>query len=181
MTRASSAATERRRGRPARPSRRRRSGDAAAGPASRRAAVSAPIRSPDSRPGSPWTLPLPRFLPASAPRGAISPPACAVPRRSKAEGPARPVAGLGRGGAWRRIDAAGNLVVRKPASPGREGRQGDPAGPPRHGVPENSDSGHDFSAIPFRPRCRDGWLVAEATAWGPTTASASLVAGRSRG
>ena len=133
------------------------------------------LRCPDSLPDSrPWLTMDPSLAPIFA--GLEPAPVwrhfatlCAVPRRSKAEGPLRDQlqAWAAARGLATRIDAAGNLVVRKPASPGREGRPGVILQAHLDMVcQKNSDSGHDFSRHPIRPRCRDGWLVAEATTLG---------------
>lgn len=94
---------------------------------------------------------------------------CALPRPSKGEARLRQQLqdwAQARGLAtW--VDAAGNLLVRKPASAGREA------------VPtvvlqahldmvcqSNADHAHDFLRDPIVPVVRDGWLVAEDTTLG---------------
>ena len=65
------------------------------------------------------------------------------------------------------VDEVGNLVVRKPATPGMEDphRRG-AARPPGHGVPGNTGTVHDFFKDPIRPVLKDGWLIAENTTLG---------------
>jgi dipeptidase D len=94
---------------------------------------------------------------------------CAAPRASKAEAGLRDSLlhwALARGlGAV--VDAAGNLIVRKPASAGGEGRPGVVLQAHLDMVcQKNADSGHDFSRDPIVPELRDGWLVAEKTTLG---------------
>jgi dipeptidase D len=64
---------------------------------------------------------------------------CAIPRDSKNEGRLRDTLKAwaeGRG-LLATVDAAGNLIIRKPASPGREGfSRDDPAVASRYGLPE---------------------------------------------
>lgn len=65
------------------------------------------------------------------------------------------------------VDAAGNLIIRKPATRNMENR---------HGVvlqghldmvcQKNDDTDHDFHRDPIRPVLNDGWLVAESTTLG---------------
>jgi dipeptidase D len=74
---------------------------------------------------------------------------------------------VGRHGFSSRIDAAGNLVLAKPASPGREGAAGTVLQSHLDMVNEK-DKGvaHDFSRDPIKPR-RDGeWLKATGTTLG---------------
>lgn len=94
---------------------------------------------------------------------------CAVPRRSKEEGAVRDqvVAWAVQRGLETRVDGAGNLLIRKPASAGREAAavlvlQGhlDMV------CQKNAGCEHDFSRDPIRPQCRDGWLVADETTLG---------------
>ena len=94
---------------------------------------------------------------------------CSIPRQSKQEEQLRDhlltwAESLGLSAA---VDEAGNLIIRKPASPGKES------------VPavvlqahldmvcqKNADSAHDFARDPIVPVERDGWLVAEGTTLG---------------
>lgn len=94
---------------------------------------------------------------------------CAIPRASKAE------AGLrGQLLAWSaarglacRVDEAGNLIVSKPASPGREGARGVVLQAHLDMVcQKNAGSAHDFSRDPIVPVRRDGWLAGEETTLG---------------
>jgi dipeptidase D len=64
-------------------------------------------------------------------------------------------------------DAAGNLLIRKPASPGREGRPGVILQGHLDMVCQANDGiTHDFTRDPIRPVVRDGWLVADDTTLG---------------
>jgi dipeptidase D len=65
------------------------------------------------------------------------------------------------------VDAAGNLIVRKPATPGhgRPRRRG-VAGPSGHGMPGQCRYRARFFKDPIRPVLQDGWLVAENTTLG---------------
>lgn len=65
------------------------------------------------------------------------------------------------------VAPAGNLIIRKPASPGRENVPGVVLQAHLDMVcQKNRDSSHDFSSDPITPTLRDGWLVAEATTLG---------------
>ena len=103
---------------------------------------------------------------------------CRIPRQSKAEGRLRDELrqwALARG-LVTRIDAAGNLVIRKPASAGRE--QAPAVVLQAHldmvcqKTPETS---HDYSRDPIRPVRRDGWLLAEGTTLGADNGDMRLV------
>ena len=94
---------------------------------------------------------------------------CAIPRPSKGEARLREhlqAWAEGRG-LTVQVDEIGNLIIRKPASPGREA------------VPavvlqahldmvcqKNAETVHDFAHDPIRPVLRDGWLLAEGTTLG---------------
>ncbi|MBM4379222.1 MAG: beta-Ala-His dipeptidase [Deltaproteobacteria bacterium] len=94
---------------------------------------------------------------------------CAIPRPSKAEGAVRDaVEAWARGrGLATRLDAVGNLLIRKPAHPGREGA-------PTVAIQghldmvtqKNGDSAHDFTRDPIRTEVQDGWVVAPETTLG---------------
>ncbi|NTV09916.1 MAG: aminoacyl-histidine dipeptidase [Zoogloea sp.] len=94
---------------------------------------------------------------------------CSIPRPSKGEGRLRD-----RLLAWAAarhlaatVDGAGNLLIRKPASPGRESQAGVVLQAHLDMVcQKNADAPHDFSRDPIRPVRKDGWLVAEATTLG---------------
>ncbi len=94
---------------------------------------------------------------------------CAIPRPSKGE--ARLRAHLE---AWAQarglatlVDASGNLIVRKPASAGRETAPGVVLQCHMDMVCQaNADTPHDFLKDPITPVVRDGWLVAEDTTLG---------------
>lgn len=94
---------------------------------------------------------------------------CRMPRRSKAEGPLRDAIrqrAVARGLAAS-VDAAGNLLIRKAASTGREKAPGVVLQAHLDMVCQKSaESGHDFSRDPIRPVRRDGWLLAEDTTLG---------------
>jgi dipeptidase D len=94
---------------------------------------------------------------------------CAIPRASRHEAALRDhlLAWATARELPARVDAAGNLLIRKPASAGREDRptmilQGhlDMVCQKRAG------SSHDFLRDPIRPVLRDGWLAAEDTTLG---------------
>ncbi|MDR0634650.1 MAG: aminoacyl-histidine dipeptidase [Azoarcus sp.] len=94
---------------------------------------------------------------------------CRIPRASGHEGALRDELS-----AWARarglgasVDAAGNLVLRKPASPGRENRPGVVLQAHLDMVcQKNGDSAHDFARDPIRPVLRDGWVTASDTTLG---------------
>lgn len=94
---------------------------------------------------------------------------CAIPRPSKGE--ARLTAHLKDWATTRgldaSIDAAGNLLVRKPASPGFASAPGVILQAHLDMVCQNNaDVPHDFSRDPILPVLRDNWLVAEGTTLG---------------
>jgi dipeptidase D len=94
---------------------------------------------------------------------------CAIPRPSKQEQALR--LRLAEWAAARGLafatDAAGNLLIRKPASPGREDRSGVILQAHLDMVCQaNGGVAHDFTKDPIRPVERDGWLVAEETTLG---------------
>lgn len=94
---------------------------------------------------------------------------CRIPRASKQEGPLRDH--LRQWAAARRlatlVDEAGNLLVKKPATAGREGA---PAVVLQAHLDmvcqKNADVAHDFARDPIRAVLRDGWLTAEGTTLG---------------
>lgn len=94
---------------------------------------------------------------------------CVTPRRSKQEGVlcgylldwAR------KNGLEGRQDAASNVLIRKPASVGCEGRSGLVLQAHLDMVcQQNAGAGHDFDRDPIIPALHDGWLVAEKTTLG---------------
>jgi dipeptidase D len=94
---------------------------------------------------------------------------CAVPRASKHEARLREVIrtwATGRG-LPARVDAAGNLIITKPASPGREEA---PTlllqGHLDMVCQKNADSRHDFMRDPIVPRREGEWLLAPDTTLG---------------
>ena len=94
---------------------------------------------------------------------------CAIPRASKQEAKLRQhlLAWAGQRGLVAAVDAAGNLIIRKPASPGRENVPGVVLQAHLDMVCQNNaDTPHDFSRDPIRPQRRDGWLVADGTTLG---------------
>ena len=65
------------------------------------------------------------------------------------------------------VDSVGNLIVRKPASPGLEAVPGVVLQAHLDMVCQaNADTPHDFSRDPIVPVLRDGWLVADGTTLG---------------
>jgi len=65
------------------------------------------------------------------------------------------------------VDAAGNLIIRKPASAGRESSPGIVLQAHLDMVcQKNSGHAHDFSRDPIVPVLRNGWLIAEETTLG---------------
>ena len=94
---------------------------------------------------------------------------CEIPRASGQEERLRQhlVAWAGERGLAAAVDAAGNLIVRKPASAGRENLPGVILQAHLDMVCQrNTDTVHDFSRDPIRPLRRDGWLTAEGTTLG---------------
>ena len=94
---------------------------------------------------------------------------CAIPRASKQEAKLRQhlLAWAGQRGLAAAVDAAGNLIIRKPASPGRENFPGVILQAHLDMVCQNNAATpHDFSRDPIRPLRRDGWLVADGTTLG---------------
>ena len=94
---------------------------------------------------------------------------CATPRASKAEGLLREK--LQRWAVARglsaAVDAAGNLIISKAASPGRENAPAIVLQAHLDMVcQKNGASAHDFSRDPICPVLRDGWLIAEETTLG---------------
>jgi len=94
---------------------------------------------------------------------------CRIPRQSKQEGALRDHLrdwAIARGLATQ-VDTAGNLIIRKPATPGREHVPGMVLqGHLDMVCQKNSDSSHDFSRDPIRPVLREGFLIAEDTTLG---------------
>ncbi|MBP6709120.1 MAG: M20/M25/M40 family metallo-hydrolase, partial [Candidatus Accumulibacter sp.] len=94
---------------------------------------------------------------------------CRIPRQSKAEGPLRDEIrqwALAKGLVVR-VDGAGNLLIRKPASVGREDAPVLVVQAHLDMVcQKNPGVAHDFSRDPIRPVYQDGWLVAEDTTLG---------------
>lgn len=65
------------------------------------------------------------------------------------------------------VDPAGNLIIRKPATPGMENRPGVVLQGHLDMVCQaNAGTAHDFFKDPIRPVLKDGWLVAENTTLG---------------
>lgn len=94
---------------------------------------------------------------------------CAVPRASKQEAPLRDhlATWAQERGLETQQDAAGNLVIRKPGTAGREQAPGVVLQGHLDMVCQaNSGTAHDFGADPIRPLLRDGWLLAENTTLG---------------
>lgn len=107
----------------------------------------------------------------------LSPPAvwrhfaalCALPRPSKGEGRVREhlLTWAAARGLATETDTVGNLLIRKPASPGCAGAPGVVLQAHLDMVCQcNADVVHDFNVDPIVPVLRDGWLVAERTTLG---------------
>jgi dipeptidase D len=94
---------------------------------------------------------------------------CAIPRASKAEAPLRQALNdwaRSRGLATR-VDTAGNLLISKPASAGREKHPGVILqGHLDMVCQQNEGSAHDFARDAIAATLKDGWLVAENTTLG---------------
>lgn len=94
---------------------------------------------------------------------------CATPRASKHEAALREILlrwAMDRG-LNAAVDAAGNLIISKSASVGREDSPGVVLQAHLDMVcQKNADSTHDFSRDPIVPDLRDGWLVADKTTLG---------------
>ena len=94
---------------------------------------------------------------------------CAIPRASGDEAAVRSaVEAWAKGqGLSTELDRAGNLLIRKPARPGRAGAPGVVLQAHLDMVAQkNGDSAHDFKRDPIRPVVKDGWLVAPETTLG---------------
>lgn len=94
---------------------------------------------------------------------------CAIPRPSKHEARLREhlEAWAEARGLAHEADEAGNLLIRKAATPGMEARLGVVLqGHLDMVCQQNDGTGHDFHADPIRPVLRDGWLVAPDTTLG---------------
>lgn len=94
---------------------------------------------------------------------------CAIPRPSKGEAALRQF--LQTWAAARNlvseVDAAGNLLIRKAATPGWENAPGVVLQAHLDMVCQsNAGVAHDFNRDPIRPVLRDGWLLAEQTTLG---------------
>lgn len=64
-------------------------------------------------------------------------------------------------------DGIGNIIIRKPATPGMENRKGIILQAHIDMVPQkNSDKVHDFEKDPIQPRIVDGWVYATGTTLG---------------
>jgi dipeptidase D len=94
---------------------------------------------------------------------------CRIPRASKHESALRDELlawASGRGLAVE-VDAAGNLLIRKPATPGRERSPGVVLQAHLDMVcQKNGDSDHDFLRDPIVPALDGGWLAADKTTLG---------------
>lgn len=94
---------------------------------------------------------------------------CATPRASKAEAALRDalLAWAAEKSLTSTVDRAGNLILKKPATPGCEHAPTVVLQAHLDMVCEkNADSAHDFSRDAIVPVLRDGWLVAEQTTLG---------------
>lgn len=94
---------------------------------------------------------------------------CAVPRPSKHEERIRQfiLDFATQHGIEAITDKAGNVILRKPATPGFENRKGVVLQSHMDMVPQkNNDTVHDFLTDPIRPRVVDGWVHATGTTLG---------------
>jgi dipeptidase D len=94
---------------------------------------------------------------------------CAIPRPSKKEAALRAhlLDWAGRQGLESQVDGAGNLILRKSATPGRENRPGVILqGHLDMVCQKNASTTHDFERDPIRATLHDGWLIAEDTTLG---------------
>lgn len=94
---------------------------------------------------------------------------CDIPRPSKHEEQIRDyIKGWAElQGLSTQVDAAGNLIIRKPATPGMENRKGVVLQSHLDMVCQaNAGTEHDFFKDPIRPVLKDGWLIAENTTLG---------------
>lgn len=98
---------------------------------------------------------------------------CNIPRPSKHEQALRDhlKAWAEQRGLQAAVDAVGNLVIKKPATPGMEHRKTVTLqGHLDMVCQQNAGTGHDFFKDPIRPVLKDGWLVAENTTLGADNA-----------
>lgn len=94
---------------------------------------------------------------------------CAIPRPSLREAALREhlIAWAARHGIASQVDGAGNLILRKPASPGGESAAGVVLQAHLDMVCQaNAGTSHDFEHDPIRAVVRDGWALAENTTLG---------------
>ncbi len=94
---------------------------------------------------------------------------CAIPRPSKGEDRLRDylVDWAAARSLAAKVDAAGNLIISKRASAGREKSPGVVLQSHLDMVCQNNaDTPHDFACDPIAPVLRDGWLLAEGTTLG---------------
>jgi dipeptidase D len=92
-----------------------------------------------------------------------------IPRGSKEEEKIREyvVQVAERAGLKHQVDATGNVLVKKPGSPGKEGAPATVLQSHLDMVNEkNSDVDHDFSEDPIRPVMDGDWLTADGTTLG---------------
>lgn len=69
-------------------------------------------------------------------------------------------------------DAGGNIVMRKPATPGYENRKGMLLQAHMDMVPQKApDSKHNFETDPIETYIEDGWVHAKERPWAPTMVS----------
>jgi dipeptidase D len=94
---------------------------------------------------------------------------CAIPRPSRHEAALREhlIAWAQAHGIGAAVDAVGNLILKKPASPGCADRPGVILQGHLDMVSQaNAGTAHDFERDPIRAVVRDGWVVAEETTLG---------------
>jgi dipeptidase D len=113
------------------------------------------------------SLPLADLAPAALWRAFAD--LCAIPHPSRHEAAAIAFlhARARAKGLPAEIDGKGNLIVRKPATPGRERRPGVILQAHVDMVPQaNAGTVHDFTTDPIRPRVEGGWVKATGTTLG---------------
>ncbi len=94
---------------------------------------------------------------------------CAIPRSSLHEAALREhlIVWAQARGIAASVDGAGNLIIRKPASPGCEAMPGVILQGHLDMVCQaNAGTQHDFECDPIRTVVRDGWVIAEDTTLG---------------
>ena len=88
-----------------------------------------------------------------------------IPRPSKKKKIRAFMADYGKLGLETLVDGIGNVIIRKPATPGMENRKGIILQAHMDMVPQNNDTVHDFEKDPIVPRVED-WVYATGLHWG---------------